>query len=494
MSGNKSVTAVFIRQYTITIQAVPEGSGSVTLNPPGGIYDAGTSVQLTPEPAAGYCFNYWGGDIGGSTKPKTITMNRNWSVTANFLLMRPSVAAGQAHSVALRNDGTVWAWGRNNYGQLGDNSMTNRSSPVRVVVSTNPTVYLTGVKAIAAGFEHTLALKSDGTVWAWGKNQNHGALGDGTTTNRFVPVQVVISTSPLVYLTDVKAIAAGYDHTLALKNDGTVWAWGYNGSGCLGDGTALDSHMDSFLPVQVVDSTDHLTGVVAIAMREAHSVALKADGTVWAWGGNGSGQLGAGAILIPNAERSSPGQVVGPEGTPGQLTDVTAIAAGDNHTMAVKADGTMWVWGNNDQGQVGDGNVTCTGCDDPSRPVQVADSSGLPAHLTDVMTIAGGDSHTLAVKLGRHRLGMGQERQRSAGERDLCGREMERVWAPPSRCRSSSQRTPRRLSHRRCSRCRRGPTLPGPERRRDRVGMGRKRLWSGGKWREWITICGKWPQ
>jgi alpha-tubulin suppressor-like RCC1 family protein len=144
----------------------------------------------------------------------------------------PMVKGGNYHSVALKTDGTVWAWGYNYYGQLGDGTYTDRSTPAQVS-------NLTDVKAISTLSSHALALKSDGTVWAWGYNY-FGQLGDNTTTNRNTPVQVQ-------NLTNVVAVAAGGSHSLALKSDGTVWAWGNNYSGQLGD----NSTTNRSLPVQV---------------------------------------------------------------------------------------------------------------------------------------------------------------------------------------------------------------------------------------------------
>ncbi|WP_295612432.1 hypothetical protein [uncultured Lamprocystis sp.] len=130
------------------------------------------------------------------------------------------LASGHLHSMAIKTDGNLWAWGWNSHGQLGDDTTTDRSTPVQV---------LTGVAAVAAGEAHTLAIKTDGSLWAWGWNWN-GQLGDGTT-DHFTPVQV---------LTGVAAVAAGYLHSLALKTDGSLWAWGYNSVGALGDGTTTD--------------------------------------------------------------------------------------------------------------------------------------------------------------------------------------------------------------------------------------------------------------
>jgi len=185
-----------------------------------------------------------------------------------------AIAAGETHTVALKSDGTVWAWGNNSDGQLGNGSTTQ--SPVPVQVSN-----LTKMIAIAAGGSHTIALKnniSNFTVWTWGRNSN-GQLGDGTTTGRTTPVEVS-------GLTSVVAVAAGSAHTVVLNADGTVRAWGSNISGQLGDGTTTDR----LTPVEV----SGLTSVVAIAAGTAHTVALNTDGTVWAWGSNISGQLGDG--------------------------------------------------------------------------------------------------------------------------------------------------------------------------------------------------------
>ncbi|MDG4551260.1 MAG: hypothetical protein P9G45_12725 [Candidatus Contendobacter sp.] len=192
---------------------------------------------------------------------------------------------------------------------------------------------------------HTVALKGDGTVWAWGNNAT-GQLGDGTTnTKRTSPVQAR-------GLTNVVASAAGGLHTVALKGDGTVWAWGRNKEGQLGDGTATDRPT----PVQVIG----LSGVTAIAAGAAYSIALKSDGTLWAWG------------WINSTTNTTPAQVSG-------LTDIVASAAGGlavlntetGHTVALKGDGTVWAWGRNKEGQLGDGTTT-----DRTAPVQVLGSGG----------------------------------------------------------------------------------------------------------------------
>ncbi|MDH4163772.1 MAG: FG-GAP-like repeat-containing protein [Nitrospirota bacterium] len=260
------------------------------------------------------------------------------------------VVAGDSHTVALKTDGTVWTWGRNDVGQLGDGSNIDKDSPVLVSGLT--------ASAIAAGGDHTVVVKSDGTVWAWGNN-NSGQLGDGETTSSSTPVQVS-------GLTSVAAVAAGDMHSLALKTDGTVWAWGNNYIGQLGN----NSTTDSLTPVQVL----FLGNVISIAANGSHSVAIKTDGTAWAWGSNVYGELG----IADAFGRSIPTQVV-------NIGNATAAAAGTYHTVFLMADGTIKTSGRNNYGQLGDGTTT-----DSSSPVS--------AGLENVSTIAAGSSHTVAVK------------------------------------------------------------------------------------------------
>ncbi len=145
-------------------------------------------------------------------------------VTINiFFSLWEVVAAGFAHTVAIKTDGTLWAWGYNEYGQLGDGTWEDKNTPTQIGTDTD-------WEAVAAGDYHSLALKTDGTLWVWGNN-GYGQLGDGTTVNKNIPTRIGIDT-------DWSAIAAGFYHTIALKSDDTLWAWGYNNYGQLGDGTA----------------------------------------------------------------------------------------------------------------------------------------------------------------------------------------------------------------------------------------------------------------
>jgi len=252
-----------------------------------------------------------------------------------------AVAAGDAHTVALLSDGTVRAWGDNIHGQLGDGTSGGFSStPITAVFPAGLTM-----TAVSAGYHYSAALCSDGTVWTWGLNA-HGQLGNNSTTDASAPVQVIDLTQVGGFLAGVIAISAGHDntllgnsHTVALKSDGTVWAWGNNSSGQLGDGSVLDR----LTPVQATG----LTAMTLIAAGFDHTVALKNDGTVWVWGNNGKGQLGDGTLV----SKSVPVQVPG-------LTDIMHVAAGFENTIVRKKDGTVWAWGNNSNGQLGDGSTT----------------------------------------------------------------------------------------------------------------------------------------
>ncbi|WP_317936587.1 RCC1 domain-containing protein [Streptomyces cellostaticus] len=286
-----------------------------------------------------------------------------------------AVAAGGGHSVALRADGTVWAWGVNDLGQVGDGSTTNRNIPVQVCATgqTAPcSQFLTGVTAIAAGASHSLALRGDGTVVAWGYN-GFGQLGNGTFTDSTTPVQVS-------NLANVTSIAAGTRHSLALRADGSVRAWGYNGFGQLGDGTTGGS---SNTPVVV----SVLLNATSIAAGGDHNLAARNDGSALAWGFNGNGELGDGT----NTNRNVPTSV-------SNLTNVKSIAAGGNHSLALRTDGTVRAWGSNASGQLGNGTTS-----NANVPVQVCDvgqTAPCSAFLGGISALATGSNanHSLALR------------------------------------------------------------------------------------------------
>lgn len=246
--------------------------------------------------------------------------------------------AGGSHSVALKKDGTVWTWGSNISGQLGDGTMQNTATPYRVTGITN-------VKAIATGSGHVVALKNDGTVWAWGGNRS-GQVGNGDYQDCVIPTQVT-------GLRDVIAISAGAFNTAALKKDGTVWTWGFNGKGQLGNG----SKERSSIPIHIAG----LDNVHAIAAGDWHVVALKHDGTVWAWGSNHASQLGRTML----SSSLSPVKVSG-------ISNIIDITASVGHTIAIARNDTVWAWGDAGTGQWGNG----TSLDGSIFPVQVSGYNG----------------------------------------------------------------------------------------------------------------------
>ncbi len=291
-----------------------------------------------------------------------------------------SIGSGPRHNCAAKGDGSVWCWGLNNEGQLGDNTTTDRPAPVQVK-GPGGVGTLTGASAVTAGVEHACVVKSDGSVWCWGRNDK-GQLGDNTTTDRLAPVQVK-GPGGAGTLTGAVTIAAGGSSTCAVKTDASVWCWGLNNKGQLGDDTTTDRAS----PVQVKGpgGVGTLPGVALAAVGEQHACVVKTDGSMWCWGLNNKGQLGD----TTTTDRASPVQVTGPGGA-GTLSGTTSPTAGLQHNCAVRSDGSVWCWGLNDKGQLGDNTTT-----DRASPVQVKGPGGVGT-LPGVVLAAGGDLFTCA--------------------------------------------------------------------------------------------------
>ena len=258
-----------------------------------------------------------------------------------------NIAKGFYHACVSANDGTAYCWGQNSYGQLGNGNTITQTTPVQVSGEGGIGV-LSGVSMVGGGYYHTCALKTDGTVYCWGKNSS-GQLGIGNTANQIAPVQV-LGAGGTGILSDVSAITGGENYTCALKTNGTVYCWGQNSYGQLGIGNNTRQNA----PVQVLGpgGTGVLSDVSAVGGGSATTCAAKTDGTVYCWGYNNSGQLGIGNT----ANQTAPVQVLGAGGT-GVLSDVSAVEGGYLHTCALQTDGTVYCWGYNNWGQVGIGST-----------------------------------------------------------------------------------------------------------------------------------------
>ncbi|MBI2345743.1 MAG: hypothetical protein HYV03_02415, partial [Deltaproteobacteria bacterium] len=258
---------------------------------------------------------------------------------------------GRYHNLALASDGSLWGWGHNSFGTVGDGTtVLQRTTPVRVHGAGN-IGFLSDIKQISCGSHTSYALKNDGTVWAWGSNVT-GRIGDNTITNRSTPTPVH-GPANVGFLTGVTAIAGAGTHALALKDDGTVWTWGTNLKGQLGDGTATSR----WTPVQVVGvgGIGFLNDVVTLAGGGMHSWVMKSDGAVFAWGSNSGGQIGDNTSGL-GADRATPVQVHGQNniGVLGNIIGVTSAVVGDQ-SFAIADDGTLWGWGRDTSGQMGNG-------------------------------------------------------------------------------------------------------------------------------------------
>jgi alpha-tubulin suppressor-like RCC1 family protein len=263
-----------------------------------------------------------------SSPVQTVSGGANWRM----------VACGGYHGSGIKTDGTLWTWGFNGSGVLGTNDTTARSSPVQTVSAG------TNWKQISSLTQLMAAIKTDGTLWLWGLGGN-GQLGIGSVGQRSSPVQTVAAG------TNWKQVSVGATWVTAIKTDGSLWTWGFNGDGQLGDNTQTERNS----PVQTISAGTNWKVVSAGA--DAHTSAIKTDGTLWLWGRNEYGQLG-----INNTSTS---RVSSPVQTITGGTNWKHVSTGRGYTAAIKTDGTLWTWGRNDVGQLGDNTRTSR-----SSPVQ----------------------------------------------------------------------------------------------------------------------------
>lgn len=285
--------------------------------------------------------------------PMRVGTEQNWATVS---------AGSEDHTVGIKIDGTMWAWGGNNAGQLGTGNTVSTNVPVQVGTDTN-------WRAVSCGESFTVALKWDNTLWAFGSDF-YGQLGNGAADNQNTPTQIGTDNN-------WQSVSSGIHHVVATKLDGSLWVWGSNGFGQLGDGTYLEAQ----LPVQIGIGSFWVNATAG----ERFSSAIRLDRTLWTWGNNTQGQLGDGTYVSKNF----PVQVMAAG------NDWSAVEAGDGHAVAIKWDGSLWTWGNNLRGQLGDGTH-----DNRNTPGQV-DTGGVYGMIT-----AGG-FHTMAIQTNNSLLGAG---------------------------------------------------------------------------------------
>jgi len=366
------------------------GDGTTTNQPsPVGVVGLGAGSGVTSVVAAGRHslaiksggVLAWGHNVNGelgngsttnSSTPVQVTGLGSGSGVTKVSGNAPLLSGSSGHSLALKSDGTVLAWGNNGSGELGNGTTTDQHTPVQA----SGLGAGSGVNAIAAGGDFSLALKSDGTVLSWGHDAS-GQLGYTTTTTCGSITPSPCKTTPTVIpgLSGVKAIAAGAAFSLALKSDGSVLAWGHNASGQLGIGSAdTNPH---FTPTTVT-GLGAGSGVVSLGAGGAHVLVLKSNGGVLGWGNNNSGEVGNGLTTDQFT----------PVGVVGLSSGVSSVSAGFSHSVALKSDGSVLAWGHNASGQLGIGTFDANAHPTPLGVTGLGAGSG-------VMVLAAGGFHTL---------------------------------------------------------------------------------------------------
>ena len=317
----------------------------------------------------------WGNNVEGQLGDGTTTARQNPVRIKEHVA---AVSTSSTHTLAISTDGTLWAWGANASGQLGDGTTTSRHNPVQI---------MDDVVSISAGNSYSAAIKSDGSLWMWGSN-HMGQLGNGTTTNLHTPGMIAADLGEWVM------VSAGNVHTMAIRYDGTLWAWGNNDAGQLGNGTTEDWHvplrvMHDVAYVSVSDGTNFPGG--------EYTMAITNDGTLWAWGANDGrlwGRHWAGPMHDTSTDRHEPVEIMG---------DAVSVSVGFSHTMVIKSDGSLWAFGSNTNGQLGNGSTIAS-----SEPVKIADDT---AYIS-----AGISGYSLAVKTDGSILAWGNNWDGQLGE------------------------------------------------------------------------------
>jgi alpha-tubulin suppressor-like RCC1 family protein len=285
--------------------------------------------------------------ISRSSPVQTVSGGTNWR----------TVSAGGCHTAAIKTDGTLWTWGDGSFGRLGNNAITNQSSPIQTVSGG------TSWRTVSAGGSHTGAIKTDGSLWLWGFG-GCGRLGNNSIANRSSPVQTISGG------TSWRTVSAGGSHTGAIKTDGSLWLWGFGADGQLGNNAVANQSS----PIQTVSGDTNWRSVSA---GNLFTAAIKTDGSLWTWGSGSLGRLGNNSDI----NQSSPVQTISGG------TNWRSVSASNYQTAAIKTDGSLWSWGMGNSGQLGTNSIT-----NQSSPVQTISSGN------DWRSVSAGGFITSAIK------------------------------------------------------------------------------------------------
>jgi alpha-tubulin suppressor-like RCC1 family protein len=299
----------------------------------------------------------WGNNCSGQLGDNTTISKSSPGLAVDRFSDWCQISAGECHSLAVRTNGTAWAWGAGSFGRLGDNTAVTKSSPVAVVGG------FTDWCQLSAGCDHSIGVRINGSAWAWGANP-FGQLGDNTTISKSSPVSVISGA------TGWCRVSAGLGFSNGVRANGGASAWGNSGSGRLGDNSIVNKSSPALISGGFTDWCQTSAGSI-------HSLGLRTNGSLWAWGCNATGQLGDNTTV----SKSSPVSVVG------GFTDWCQVSAGCYHSLGVRCNGSAWAWGSGCCGRLGD-NTTVS----KSSPVSVVGG------FTDWCQVSAGICHSLAVR------------------------------------------------------------------------------------------------
>jgi alpha-tubulin suppressor-like RCC1 family protein len=378
-SGNDTFTYTVTDNYsqtsntaTVTITVHPFGAISITAG------NTHTCALMVDHTARCWGYNNYG-QLGNNTTTDTsvpVTVVDPADTTTALGGIASITAFGAGTTCALMIDQTARCWGRNDAGQLGDNTTTNSSVPATVVDPADTTQALSGIASITTGIAHTCALMGDQTARCWGVN-NYGQLGNNTTTDSSVPVTVIDPADTTTALGGIASITAGFYSTCALMADQTARCWGYNNYGQLGNNTTTDSSLVVTV-LEPADTTTALSGIASIDAGGSHTCALMVDSTARCWGRNTYGQLDNNTTT----DSSVPVTVVDPADTTTALGGIASITAGSFHTCALMTESTARCWGRNNFGQLGNNTSI-----NSSLAVTVVDPNDTTSALSGIASI-----------------------------------------------------------------------------------------------------------